>query len=104
MAINSFVTWGALTRRERQKVALLSIRFFLTIATLWVLKPIRNASLLAHLGAAELPYVRLATVSGVSIPMLLAVALAAILIWVLCANQLGLAYAWRAERRVRHAA
>jgi ATP/ADP translocase len=44
------------------------------------------------------------TLWGVSIPMLLAVALAAILIWVLCANQLGRAYAWRAERRVRSAA
>ena len=62
MTTNSFVTWGTLTRRERQKVILLSVWFFLTIATLWVLKPIRNASLLAHLGAAELPYVRLATV------------------------------------------
>ena len=67
MATNSFVTWGALTGRERQKVALLSIWFFLTIATLWVLKPIRNASLLAHLGAAELPYVRLATVVAVGL-------------------------------------
>jgi ATP:ADP antiporter, AAA family len=63
----SFGTWDALTRRERQKVALLSLWFFLTIATLWVLKPIRSASLLAHLGAAELPYVRLATVAAVAL-------------------------------------
>jgi hypothetical protein len=37
------------------------------IATLWVLKPIRNASLLAHLGASELPHVRLATVVAVGL-------------------------------------
>jgi AAA family ATP:ADP antiporter len=54
--------WRALTHGEQQKTALLSFLFFLTIATLWVLKPIRSASLLAHLGAAELPYVRLGTV------------------------------------------
>jgi hypothetical protein len=67
MATSSFATWGTLTRRERQKVALLSVWFFLMIATLWVLKPIRSASLLAHLGAGELPYVRLATVVAVGL-------------------------------------
>jgi AAA family ATP:ADP antiporter len=67
MATNSFATWGRLTRQEQQKVALLSTWFFLMIATLWVLKPIRNASLLAHLGAAELPYVRLGTVAAVGL-------------------------------------
>jgi AAA family ATP:ADP antiporter len=51
-----------LTRLEAEKVALLSVWFFLAIATLWVLKPIRSAALLAHLGATDLPYVRLATV------------------------------------------
>jgi AAA family ATP:ADP antiporter len=42
--------------------------------------------------------------SGVSIPILLTVALGAILIWVFCANQLGRAYARRAARPVRNAA
>jgi AAA family ATP:ADP antiporter len=64
---NPFTTWRGLTPVERRKAALLSVWFFLTIATLWVLKPIRSASLLAHLGAAELPYVRLATVLVVGI-------------------------------------
>ena len=61
-ARNPFTSWRSLTARERRKVGLLSVWFFVTIATLWVLKPIRSASLLAHLGAAELPYVRLATI------------------------------------------
>jgi ATP/ADP translocase len=56
-----------LTRRtlgpaQRTKAALLFAWFFLTIATLWLLKPVRTASLLAHLGAAETPYVRLGSV------------------------------------------
>jgi ATP:ADP antiporter, AAA family len=51
-----------LTREERAKAAILGGWFFLTITTLWLLKPIRQASLLAHLGADELPYVRLGAV------------------------------------------
>lgn len=46
---------------------LLSLWFFVTITTLWLLKPIRVASLLAHLGAAETPYVRLAGVVVVGV-------------------------------------
>jgi AAA family ATP:ADP antiporter len=57
----------ALTRQDRQKSLLLASWFFLTVATLWVLKPVRSASLIAHLGAAELPYVRLATVVAVAL-------------------------------------
>ena len=34
---------------------MLSAWFFVTIANLWLLKPVRTASLLAHLGAAETP-------------------------------------------------
>lgn len=58
---------GRTTREERVKVALLATWFFLTISTLWLLKPIRSASLLAHLGAAELPYVRFGSVAGVAL-------------------------------------
>lgn len=46
---------------RRGKTLLLSLWFFLTIANLWLLKPVRTASLLAHLGAAETPWVRLAS-------------------------------------------
>ena len=60
-------SWRALGSLERRKAALLSLWFFLTIATLWVLKPLRSASLLAHLGAEELPYVRFATVVVVAV-------------------------------------
>jgi AAA family ATP:ADP antiporter len=60
--LDSILTRLRLTRQEGRKAALLSAWFFLTITTLWVLKPIRSASLLVHLGAEELPYVRLATV------------------------------------------
>jgi AAA family ATP:ADP antiporter len=57
--------WQVLGGTERQKAALLAAWFFLTVATLWVLKPVRSASLIAHLGTGELPYVRLATVVAV---------------------------------------
>jgi hypothetical protein len=46
-----------LGRQERIKALLLSGWFFVSVATLWLLKPVRVASLLAHLGAAETPYV-----------------------------------------------
>src|SRR5262245_37820984 len=48
------------SRQQRVKAALLASWFFLTVAILWLLKPVRVASLLSHLGAAETPYVRLA--------------------------------------------
>jgi AAA family ATP:ADP antiporter len=51
-----------LTRDQRLKAALLSAWFFVSVATLWLLKPVRVASLLVHLGAVETPYVRLAGV------------------------------------------
>jgi AAA family ATP:ADP antiporter len=57
----------ALSRTERRKALILFSWFFLTISTLWLLKPIRQASLLAHLGAAELPYVRFGSVVVVAI-------------------------------------
>jgi AAA family ATP:ADP antiporter len=65
--INPIEAWHRLSPLERRKAALLSFWFFLNIATLWVLKPIRSASLLAHLGAGELPYVRLGTVVAVGL-------------------------------------
>ncbi len=51
-----------LDRDQRIKAGLLSSWFFVTVAALWLLKPIRVATLLAHLGASETPYVRLAGV------------------------------------------
>lgn len=56
-----------LTRRERAKAAVLSSWFFLLITNLWLLKPIRQASLLAHLGAGELPYARFGAVIAVAL-------------------------------------
>jgi ATP:ADP antiporter, AAA family len=54
----------------RAKAALLSLWFFVTIANLWLLKPIRTASLIGHLGAAETPWVRLASVATVAVVVL----------------------------------
>jgi AAA family ATP:ADP antiporter len=59
-----------LSRSERLKIALLSSWFFATIAALWLLKPVRTASLLAHLGAAELPYLRFGAVAAVGLVVL----------------------------------
>jgi AAA family ATP:ADP antiporter len=56
-----------LTRAQRQKGLLLSAWFCLVVATLWVMKPVRVASLLAHLGAEETPYVRLAGVATIAV-------------------------------------
>ncbi len=60
-----------LGKEQREKALLLSAMFFLNVATLWLLKPVRVASLLAHLGAAETPYVRLAGVVTVGFVVLL---------------------------------
>jgi ATP:ADP antiporter, AAA family len=62
---------NGLSAAERRKAALLAAWFFLNITTLWLLKPIRTASLLTHLGAAELPYVRFGTLVAVGIVVLL---------------------------------
>jgi ATP/ADP translocase len=64
---NPLATLRRLTRDERVKCALLASWFFVMITNLWLLKPIRQASLLAHLGAAELPYVRFGAVIAVAI-------------------------------------
>ena len=56
-----------LTRRERLEIALLGTWFFFMIATLSLLKPSRTASLLAHLGAVELPLVRFGSVLAVGL-------------------------------------
>jgi AAA family ATP:ADP antiporter len=58
------------TAAERLKTALLSVWFFSTITALWLLKPIRTASLLTHLGAAELPYLRFGAVIAVGVLVL----------------------------------
>lgn len=64
---NPLSTMREMTGPERTKAALLSGWFFLAITTLWLLKPIRNASLLAHLGSGEIPYVRLGSVVAVAV-------------------------------------
>lgn len=56
-----------LSHEARVKAVVLSSWFFVTITTLWLLKPIRQASLLAHLGARELPYVRFGAVVAVAV-------------------------------------
>jgi ATP:ADP antiporter, AAA family len=58
------------TRAEGVKIGLLATWFFLTITTLWLLKPVRTASLLSHLGAAELPYLRFGSLIGVGLVVL----------------------------------
>ncbi len=55
-----------LTRDERIETALLGTWFFLTVATLWLLKASGVTSLLVHLGARETPYVRLAGLVAVA--------------------------------------
>lgn len=63
-------SWGAAPPkrgREQLAAALLFSWFFLVITTLWLLKPIRQASLLAHLGSSELPAVRLGSVLVVAL-------------------------------------
>lgn len=67
---NPLAVLRSLTGPERVKGALLSAWFFVTIATLWLLKPVRTASLLTHLGAGELPYVRFGAVVGVGLVVL----------------------------------
>jgi AAA family ATP:ADP antiporter len=58
------------TRVDRLKAGLLSSWFFSSVAALWLLKPVRTASLLAHLGASELPYLRFGAVAAVSVLVL----------------------------------
>jgi AAA family ATP:ADP antiporter len=53
-----------------RRAFLLGAWFFLTIANLWLLKPVRTASLLAHLGSAETPWVRLASALFVGVVVL----------------------------------
>lgn len=64
---NPLATLRRLTHQERVKCAILTSWFFVMITNLWLLKPIRQASLLAHLGAAELPYVRFGAVIAVAL-------------------------------------
>lgn len=52
---------------ERLKVLLLATWLFFSVATLWLLKPIRTAALLSHFGAAELPYLRVASALAVGL-------------------------------------
>jgi AAA family ATP:ADP antiporter len=68
LAALGFVT---LQPKERVKAALLAAWFFFTVATLWLLKSVRVASLLAHLGARETPYVGLVSAAVVGITVVL---------------------------------
>ncbi|HEX4517034.1 MAG TPA: Npt1/Npt2 family nucleotide transporter, partial [Polyangiaceae bacterium] len=61
----------SLSRAEITKASLLSAWFFLTVATLWLLKSVRVTALLIHLGARETPYVRLAGVAAVGAAVLM---------------------------------
>ena len=58
------------TSHNRLRMFALGSWFFLTIANLWLLKPVRTASLLAHLGAGETPWVRLASAGAVTVLVL----------------------------------
>ncbi len=58
------------TAAERLKTLLLSGWFFSTITAMWLLKPVRTASLLTHLGATELPYLRFGAVIAVGVLVL----------------------------------
>jgi AAA family ATP:ADP antiporter len=51
-------------------VLLLSAWFFLITAALWLLKPVRTAALLTHLGSAQLPMLRLSSVLVVGLVVL----------------------------------
>jgi aminoglycoside phosphotransferase family enzyme/ATP/ADP translocase/predicted kinase len=64
------VNGRTLSRVETAKASLLSAWFFLTVATLWLLKSVRVTALLIHLGARETPYVRLAGVAAVGAAVL----------------------------------
>jgi AAA family ATP:ADP antiporter len=64
---NPVAVLRSLTTAERWKGGMLGSWFFFTITTLWLLKPIRTASVLAHLGAGELPYLRFGSVIGVGL-------------------------------------
>jgi ATP:ADP antiporter, AAA family len=59
-----------LTNSERLEGTLLAVWFFVITMTLWLLKPIRTAALLTHLGAEELPWLRLASVFVVGVVVL----------------------------------
>lgn len=65
--MNALATLRGLSERERSKAGLLASWFFVITTTLWLLKPIRTAALLAHLGSKELPYLRLGSVLVVGV-------------------------------------
>ncbi|HVK86933.1 MAG TPA: Npt1/Npt2 family nucleotide transporter [Kofleriaceae bacterium] len=67
---NPLTVFRSLSGRERAKAGILFSWFFLMITTLWLLKPIRQASLLAQLGPTELPYARLGAVVAVALVVL----------------------------------
>jgi AAA family ATP:ADP antiporter len=56
-----------MTATLRTKTALLASWFFVTVATLWIVKSVRVAALIVYLGARDTPYVRLASVAAVAI-------------------------------------
>lgn len=62
--------WSGSPRRQRVQVALLSAWFFVITAALWLLKPVRTAALLSHLGSAQLPILRFSSVLVVGLLVL----------------------------------
>lgn len=67
MDLGALFFLSGVPRQSRVKGLLLASWFFVTVATLWLLKPVRVASLLSHLGATETPYVRLAGVATIAV-------------------------------------
>ncbi len=65
MVANPLATFRSLDRKHWTKVGLLFSWFFLAISAFWLLKPVRVASLITHLGAAETPYLKIGSMIAV---------------------------------------
>lgn len=57
----------AIGREQWLKVGLLFSWFFCAISAFWLLEPVRVAALLSHLGAAETPYLKIASMVAVAV-------------------------------------
>lgn len=65
--VNPLAQFRGLGREHWLKVSLLFAWFFCTISVFWLLKPVRVAALLTHLGAAETPYLKIASMVTVAV-------------------------------------
>jgi AAA family ATP:ADP antiporter len=61
---------GRLVHVQGAEVMCLSLWFFAVTMAIWLLKPIRTAALLTHLGSGELPMLRLGSVAVVGVGVL----------------------------------